>query len=141
VAGDRAQHAVAAVELGGDVGRRQAGQLVAVRVRVVAELVAGLGQGAQPRGVGPAGGVVGGGELAVGVAADHEPGDADAAGGEQPGGAGQRALQDDVLQLAGRRAQAVDPVVAGDAVEIDRDRAGARVAFPRRHGLPPNRMT
>jgi hypothetical protein len=85
--------------------------------------------------------VVGGGELGVGVAADHEPGDPDAAVSEQPGRARQRALEDHVVEPGRRCAQAVDPVVAGDGVEIDRDRAGPRGALARGHGLPPNRIT
>jgi hypothetical protein len=99
---------------------------------VVAELVAALGELAEERRVGGPGRI---GRIGViGILADDEPGDGDATSGEQPGGAWQRARQDDVLELDRVRAEAVNAVVATDGVEIDRDRAALQ-------GLPPKRMT
>jgi len=100
-----------------------------MRVGVVAELVATLGELAEERRVGGPGRIGG-----IGIPADDEPGDGDAARGEQLGGAWQRTREDDVLELDRVRPEAVNAVVATDAVEIDRDRAALQ-------GLPPKRMT
>ena len=62
------------------------------------------------------------------------------AGCEQGGCAREGAFEDDVLELGGRRAEAVDAVVAGDSVEIDRDRAVLH-RRAHRYGLPPKRIT
>jgi len=100
-----------------------------MRVGVVSELVAAFGELAEQRGVGDPGRID-----RIGIAADDEPGDGDAARGEQLGGAWQRAREDDVLELDRVWAEAVNAVVATDGVEIDRDRAALQ-------GLPPKRMT
>jgi hypothetical protein len=102
---------------------------------VIAELVAVLVQGFETRGIRGAGGTIGEHRIRVGIAADDEPGHVDPAICEQLRGAGQRPLEDHVLELGRMRAEAVDPVVAPHTVKIDRDGAG------RIHGFPPNLIT
>jgi hypothetical protein len=103
---------------------------------VVAELVAVLRERLQALRVCGARGAIRKCGVTVGIAPDDKPRDVNAAAREQIRRAGQRTLEDHVLELGRMRAEAVDPVVAGDAVEIDRDRA-VRPG----HGFPPNRIT
>ncbi len=84
-----------------------------MRVRVVAELVAGIGERLQPLRVR---------RVAICIAPDDEPRHVHAVLAEQRRRPRQRSLEDRVLELRRRRAERVDPVVAADAVEIDRDR-------------------
>ena len=85
----------------------EARQLVGMRVAVVAELVAIARQLRQ---------LLAAGDVGRDVAADDEEGGVDAPAREQLGEARQPAAQDDVGQLARRRAEAVDAVIAAEGI-------------------------